>query len=774
MPKISAMTAAVLGDVTTTDLLPLVDSAGPTSYKVTLDLLRQSFWTGTGYTAVTMGIGGAGVASRALNVVYTALTGVSQYSIYSGSTFASSATTAGYGVYVDVTTAAAAYTMANLYAIYVKNTTKGAGSTITNHYGIYVEAPTQGGTLNYGIYVAGGTPGIYVAAGGLRVEGNVGIGIAPATSIGIRLNGAILSGATSQFGTYSDASFGSGATTSGYQIYTYVKTTAAAFTMTTGAAVYIAVASIGAGSAITNHYGIRIEGIIGGGTINADIGMIVGDIGLLTNGTSTGSAVSKYDIKGTTIFDSTTTTAGYGAYFGPKTAAAAFTMVDFYGVYIDAVAKGAGSTITNRYGLYVVGPTDGGTINYGVYISTGTPALYVAAGGVQIVAGNVGIGVAQVAATGLRVSGAILTASGNTSTGVRSDATMDSAATTAGRAVYAQLVTAAAAFTMTSGYGILVDDASKGAGSTITSAYGIYVIAQTKGGTNNYALYLEAPSGGSSTNTTLQVIVGSIGVALGGVSAGAAVTKTGVNVAVTWDATTTTAGRSLYVGSTTAAAAFTMVNRYGIYVDYVAKGAGSTITNDYGIYVVAVAAGATVNESIHCQVGTYGVRVGDTSAGSATTKYCIGVTAAADSATTAAFYGLYSGPTTDAAAFTVTNLYGAYVDAVAKGVGSTITNRYGVYIVGPSDGGTINYALVTTRASVIFGLSAAADVIVYNANAALATNATVGFLMISSCAGVATGVPATIPTGAMPVVFDSTNNKIGVYDGGWLWTAALT
>lgn len=59
--------------------------------------------------------------------------------------------------------------------------------------------------------------------------------------------------------------------------------------------------------------------------------------------------------------------------------------------------------------------------------------------------------------------------------------------------------------------------------------------------------------------------------------------------------------------------------------------------------------------------------------------------------------------------------------------------------------------------------------------AALATTATAGYLMMPSAAGVSTGVPADIPTGQAPFVYDSTNNKIGVYSAGaWRWTAALT
>lgn len=52
-------------------------------------------------------------------------------------------------------------------------------------------------------------------------------------------------------------------------------------------------------------------------------------------------------------------------------------------------------------------------------------------------------------------------------------------------------------------------------------------------------------------------------------------------------------------------------------------------------------------------------------------------------------------------------------------------------------------------------------------NAALATNATNGFLYIPSCAGTPTGVPTT-KTGRNAMVWDSTNKKLYVYDGSWL------
>jgi hypothetical protein len=91
-----------------------------------------------------------------------------------------------------------------------------------------------------------------------------------------------------------------------------------------------------------------------------------------------------------------------------------------------------------------------------------------------------------------------------------------------------------------------------------------------------------------------------------------------------------------------------------------------------------------------------------------------------------------------------------------------------------------NYQRITntwsTSTAVIHNEGAGTSVdgsIAFN-DAALATDTTKGFIMIPSCAGAPTGTPADIPTGQIPIVFDSTNNKLYVYDGGWISTAALT
>lgn len=59
------------------------------------------------------------------------------------------------------------------------------------------------------------------------------------------------------------------------------------------------------------------------------------------------------------------------------------------------------------------------------------------------------------------------------------------------------------------------------------------------------------------------------------------------------------------------------------------------------------------------------------------------------------------------------------------------------------------------------------DTIVGGGDAALATNATHGFLQVPTMAGTPTGTPATV-AGHVALVFDTSGNKLWVYDGGWI------
>ena len=48
----------------------------------------------------------------------------------------------------------------------------------------------------------------------------------------------------------------------------------------------------------------------------------------------------------------------------------------------------------------------------------------------------------------------------------------------------------------------------------------------------------------------------------------------------------------------------------------------------------------------------------------------------------------------------------------------------------------------------------------------IATDATSGFMYVPTCAGTPTGTPANTPTGYVPLVVDSTNNKLYFYSNG--------
>jgi hypothetical protein len=152
----------------------------------------------------------------------------------------------------------------------------------------------------------------------------------------------------------------------------------------------------------------------------------------------------------------------------------------------------------------------------------------------------------------------------------------------------------------------------------------------------------------------------------------------------------------------------------------------------------------------------------------------------ASTATTGAT-GVYLNATTANSSFTCPRLVNLWIDNAAKGAASTITRRMGAWIETPTDG-TNNAALVLGQSTLnftgswnVYSDSTApsrfgngASFIV--GSAALSTSATDGFLYIPTCAGTPTGVPTT-QTGTVAMVFDTTNNRFYIYDGGWISVA---
>jgi hypothetical protein len=93
-----------------------------------------------------------------------------------------------------------------------------------------------------------------------------------------------------------------------------------------------------------------------------------------------------------------------------------------------------------------------------------------------------------------------------------------------------------------------------------------------------------------------------------------------------------------------------------------------------------------------------------------------------------------------------------FLTGTAQGdVGVRIGTATGTFHVGRSGGA----GALRVGASVVVG------------SAALATSAIDGFLYIPTCAGPPTGTPTT-QNSTVPIVFDTTNNRIYVYDGSWM------
>lgn len=101
-----------------------------------------------------------------------------------------------------------------------------------------------------------------------------------------------------------------------------------------------------------------------------------------------------------------------------------------------------------------------------------------------------------------------------------------------------------------------------------------------------------------------------------------------------------------------------------------------------------------------------------------------------------------------------------------------------------SSTGTTVYVLATQVSTFVFTQTAAALLLVsggtisstgnftLGAGTALATNATVGHVMVPSCAGPPSGTVVGATTGMIPMIVDTTNTRLYVFlpSGAWRYT----
>lgn len=163
------------------------------------------------------------------------------------------------------------------------------------------------------------------------------------------------------------------------------------------------------------------------------------------------------------------------------------TVTNLTGLYIDTMKAGA---VTNAYGIYQAGANDvnyfAGAVDIGSAL-TGTSAMF---------SGQLAVGTTNTSYIAALIRGSI-TASG-VACGIWSNPTLIASANgDALNSINTDDNLILAAYTGVSHTGVKVANPSIVSG-TLNRSYGIVIASQTRGSVNNYGLYIDAPSGGST------------------------------------------------------------------------------------------------------------------------------------------------------------------------------------------------------------------------------------------------------------------------------------
>jgi hypothetical protein len=227
------------------------------------------------YFAGSVGIGTTALASMNLRVSGDLTGSTGTQAIRADGVVQSDSTSSAIGVYTLVGTAAAAFTVGNLYQYRAEQGTFGAGSTVTNQYGYLAGTTLTGATNNYGFYgnIAAGTNRYNFYANGTAdnyFAGALSLGASPSAvtgSIPVNLNYS-LTGATTVTNIRAIPSILSDVTSNAIVFRSNPFTQAAAFTL--GGLIHYDAAqgTIGAGSAVVNQYGFNAAASLIGATNN--------------------------------------------------------------------------------------------------------------------------------------------------------------------------------------------------------------------------------------------------------------------------------------------------------------------------------------------------------------------------------------------------------------------------------------------------------------------------------------------------------------------------
>jgi hypothetical protein len=228
--------------------------------------------TAANYLAGSLGIGSIAPAGYTMYVAKNITGATISYGVFTTGSIQSDVTgkVAYYQSYAQ--TAAATFTLSDMYHYTADQGTIGAGSTVTSQYGFHVTQNLTGATNNYGFYgnlaAAAGRWNLYMnGTANNYMAGSLGIGSTSLAISSLAISKTI-TGGTVAYSTFLNGVIQSDVTSSARYFNTQSQTAAATFTLSNLIHYAANQGTLGAGSTITNQYGFYVESNVTGATNN--------------------------------------------------------------------------------------------------------------------------------------------------------------------------------------------------------------------------------------------------------------------------------------------------------------------------------------------------------------------------------------------------------------------------------------------------------------------------------------------------------------------------
>ena len=425
--------------------------------------------TANNYMAGSLGIGTTGLTGINLSVSKNLTGATDVYGIFNGGNIQSDVTSSARIMQTNAATAAASFTISNIYHYFANQGTFGAGSVVTNQYGFFVNSNLTGATNDYGFYgnlaAASNVWNLYMNGSASNyMFGNTGIGTLPSYKLDVQDSNIAGIANVASFSVIGNGAagrgvgilIGAGGSSNSVQVARLVgyQETTSATANNASFAIQVANSS----GTLTEYLRINNAGNLGVGTTPS--------YRIHALGATNVETIGYFASSGTNI-DAELTVAPSGT------------------------AYGRFNSTANMLTLAVAGSSK-------VYVNP---------------AGSVGIGTASLTGYNLRIS---LNPSAATAYGIMQDGVALSSVTTSYHINRTLAQTQAATFTLTELAHYYATQAAFGAGSTVTNQYG-FITGNLTGATSNYGFFGQVSSGTNRWNlymagTAANYMAGSLGI----------------------------------------------------------------------------------------------------------------------------------------------------------------------------------------------------------------------------------------------------------------------